>query len=107
MSGQTMIDAMNVLAGIDGDAFGCHHGMKEGQPIKACAQWHIAQRASRNELGDAIKAVIIPPNDEPENDPVGQYVAKWAAEVDPEMKMDGYQLARMWEKTGPHNIELD
>lgn len=107
MAGQTMIDAMNVLAGVDGDAFGCHHGMTEGQPVKACINWQIAaERASRDELFAAIKSVIIPPDDEPENDPVGQYVAKWAAEVDPEQKLDSYQLARLWEKTGPHHITM-
>jgi hypothetical protein len=105
MAGQTMIDAMNVLAGVDGDAFGCHHGMEDGQPRKACINWQIAaERASRDELLAAIQTVAMPMDDAPENDPVGQYVAKWAAEVDPERKMDAYQLARVWEKTGPHHF---
>jgi hypothetical protein len=105
MSGQTMIDAMNVLARVDGDAFGCHHGRTaDGQPRRACAQWYIARRASKDEVLAAIQSVALPVDDAPENDPVGQYVAKWAAEVDPDGTMDAYQLARIWEKTGPHNI---
>lgn len=104
IAGQTMIDAMNVLAGTDGDAFGCHHGMDDGQPTRACVNWLIATRASRGEVLAAIQSVVIPPNDDPENDPVGTYVTKWAAEHDPERKLDSYQLARLWEKTGPHEI---
>jgi hypothetical protein len=67
MAGRTMIDAMNVLAGIDGDLFGCHHGMREGQPVKACINWHIAaERASRDELLAAIQTVRMPADDAPE-----------------------------------------
>jgi hypothetical protein len=107
MAGQTMIDAMNVLAGIDGDVFGCHHGMKDREPTKACAGWLAARRASRDELLQAIGSVAIPNDDNPENDPVGVYVAAWAKQNDPEGKLDSYQLARLWEKTGPHEIRLD
>jgi hypothetical protein len=39
MAGRTMLDAMNVLAGIDGDAFGCHHGMEDREPSRSCAGW--------------------------------------------------------------------
>jgi hypothetical protein len=104
MAGQTMIDAMNVVAGIDGDAFGCHHGMDDGQPTRPCINWLIATRASRNEVLAAIQSVVIPPNDDPENDPVGVYVTAWAQQHDPDRKLDSYQLARLWEKTGPHDI---
>jgi hypothetical protein len=104
MAGQTMIDAMNVLAGVDGDAFGCHHGMESGEPTRPCAMWMAARRAPFHELKAAIGSVLIPPNDAAENDPVGQYVTKWAAEHDPDHKLDSYQLARLWEKTGPHDI---
>jgi hypothetical protein len=108
MAGQTMIDAMNVLAQVDGDAFGCHHGLQEGEPTKPCINWLIAaSRASRDELLAAIQsaAVAIPPNDDPENDPVGVYVTAWAAKHDPDATMNAYQLARLWDKTGPHQIE--
>lgn len=107
MAGQTMIDAMHVLVG-NHDAFCCHRGLTNDadEPTHICVNYLIATRASRDELLAAIKSVVIPPNDDPENDPVGQYVMKWAAEVDPDGKMDAYQLARLWEKTGPHNITM-
>lgn len=107
MAGQTMLDAMNVLARIDGDAFGCHHGLSESEPTRPCINWLIATRASKDEVLAAIQSVVIPPNDDPENDPVGTYAIKWAAEHDPERKLDSYQLARLWEKTGPHNVAVD
>lgn len=107
MAGRTMIDAMHVLAGIDGDAFGCHHGMKEGEPTRPCAMWLAARRASRDELQAALGSVLIPLDDLPENDPVGVYVTTWADQHDPERKLDTYQLARLWERTGPHKITLD
>jgi hypothetical protein len=100
-----MVDAMNVLAGRH-DGFCCHRGLKDNseEPNYICTNYLLAKRASRDELLAAIQSVTIPTNDDPENDPVGQYVIRWANQVDPEGKLDGYKLARLWEKTGPHNI---
>lgn len=104
MAGQTMIDAMRVLARIEGDAFGCHHGLHNGEPTRACARYVAALRAPFAELQAAIASVVVPPDDRPANDPVGVYVTAWAAQVDPDTAMDSYQLARAWERTGPHSI---
>lgn len=104
MAGQTMIDAMRVLARIEGDSFGCHHGLNNGEPTRICARYLAAARGPRSELLEAIASVAVPPDDRPANDPVGVYVTAWAERIDPDRELNAYQLARAWERTGPHSI---
>lgn len=100
MNNRTMLDAMNVLLGLDGDCFGCHHGMDGDGPTRLCAQYVAARRASFDDLKAAFTGLL---DGNPEADQVAAYVTAWADQHDPDRKMDNYQLGRLWEKTGPHD----
>jgi hypothetical protein len=99
MNNGTMMDAMNVLLGLDGDAFGCHHGLVDGEPSKPCARWLAAKRATFDELKAALVGLL---DDRAKVDHVAEYVAAWLDRHDPGRSLDNYKLGRLWEKTGPH-----
>lgn len=93
----TGLTAFNCAAGIDDSPFGCHHGMKDGEPTKLCAGWIAAkqapfatlvavttdlseQLAAHGDVADSVRA---------ETD-------AWLAEIDPDGKLDNYQRGRMF-----------
>lgn len=90
--------ALDCILGIDKDRFGCHHGMKEGQPKRLCVGYiaaHIAPFSFVKEVLTAMNQELATMKDS-DPDPISDAFEAWAITVDPDRKMDVYQLARAW-----------
>lgn len=108
ISAGTGMVAFNCAIGIDKDDFACHHGMKDGEPQKLCAGYI----AAKNAPFDAVKAETFRLLESLDNigdgDGVRGAFDAWAARVDPDYKMDVYELGRRWAKATaqplPHDL---
>lgn len=95
-SAGTGLIAMHCAIGIDPAAFACHHGMKDGEPTMLCAG-AIAAKAAPFEAwkaGISEMAHALPTDDQ--NDPIRIAFDQWREQVDPETRMDVYQLGRAY-----------
>ncbi len=97
-SAGTALTAFNCAARIDPDPFCCHHGMKDGEPQRLCAGYVAAQsapfeflKAETARLHEALGFI-----DDISGDDVRDAFDSWADQIDPDNKLDVYELARRW-----------
>lgn len=89
--------ALDCVLGIDPDRFACHHGMKDGEPSKLCVGYIAAILAPRSFTNEVLRAVKADLDAMPEGpDEIRAAFDVWHNEVDPDRKMDDYQLARAY-----------
>lgn len=89
--------ALDCVLGIDPDRFACHHGMKDGQPSKLCVGYIAATLAPWSFTKEVLAAVKVDLDAMPDGpDEIRAAFDAWHNEVDPERKMDDYQLARAY-----------
>jgi hypothetical protein len=90
--------ALDCILGIDRDRFACHHGMKDGEPKRLCAGYLAAMIAPvsfvKEVIASAHKDLAAFKDGDP--DPVRDDYVRWLSEIDPEGKMDVYQIARAY-----------
>lgn len=90
----TGLVALNCVLGVDTDRFACHHGLKDGEPTKLCVGY-IAARLAPFTLTREILFELGKRLDEQEGpDEVRAAFDAWVSEIDPDRKMNDYQLAR-------------
>jgi hypothetical protein len=101
ISAGTGMVAFNCVVGINEDDFACHHGMKEGEPTKLCAGYLAAllvpfdlMKQAMFNLNEELNAMDTSP------DELRIAFDAWRATIDPEMKLDVYQLGREYAKRG-------
>lgn len=92
----TGIMALNCIVGIDPDDFACHHGMKDGAPTKLCAGYLAAKLAPFEFTREALIRMMARLDGFEGPDQVRADYDAWRASIDPEGKMDAYQLARAY-----------
>lgn len=94
----TGLMAFNCTIGADPDQFVCHHGMKDGHPQRLCAGY----LAAKNAPFDVLKAETIKLHgalaDIGDGDDVRAAFDAWANEIDPDYKLDVYEITRLWQK---------
>lgn len=90
----TLSEALGCLA--SGEPFGCHHGMVDGQPTKACAGMEAARRAPYDVVKSALLTAQVRLGVMPEVDHVRASFDAWATEHDPDDTMNDYQRSRCW-----------
>jgi len=90
--------ALNCVLGVDPDEFACHHGMKEGQPVRYCAGYVAARRAPFPVIKAALSIAMGKLAAASGSDEVREAFDAWLAEVDPDNRMDDYQRARLYER---------
>jgi hypothetical protein len=90
-----VLDCTVHLAGL----FYCHHGIKDGEPKRVCAGYMAAVEApyrfAMKAIGEAHRQ-LLGLTDEV-SDAIRADFDAWYAKVDPDGKMDSYQLARAYE----------
>lgn len=91
----TGLVALNCTLGIDPDNFACHHGLKDGEPTRLCAGFIAAKLAPFSFAQDVLVDLNRRLNAQEGPDQVRAAFDAWLAEVDPERKMNDYQLARV------------
>lgn len=94
--GETALVAFKCAIGADPDRFACHHGMKDGQPVRLCAGYLAAKCAPWDAVKAASHAMTLIDVNAP--DTVRQAFDAWAAMVDPENRLDDYQRGRLYLK---------
>lgn len=98
-SAGTALIAFKCAVGVDTDQFACHHGMKDGWPQRLCAGYYLA---AKNAPFDVLKSETIKLHealaDLGDSDDVRDAFDAWANEVDPDCKLDVYEIARRWQK---------
>lgn len=101
MAATTLI-AFKCAVGADPSPFGCHHGMKDGEPQKPCAGWLASQVADfdtvkeiAGRLAEDLKAIPTGP------DVVREKFDAWIAKVDPAGAMNDYERGRLYLKAFP------
>ena len=93
--------ALDCVLGLDPDRFACHHAMKEGEPSKLCVGYVAASLAPPS----IVREVVLECNrrlNEMKNgdtDEIREAFDRWRGEVDPDAKMNDYELARAYEKS--------
>lgn len=96
--GGTAKVALDCVLQIDRDRFACHHGMKDGEPGKLCAGYLAAMIAPfsfvKQVLESASKDLAAFDADAP--DPVRDDYVRWLGQIDPDGKLDVYQIARAY-----------
>jgi hypothetical protein len=95
----TGIVALNTILGIDTDDFACHHGMEDGEPTRLCAGYIAALLAPFSVTKEALIKLGSRLDDSSGPDEVRAAFDAWLAEVDPDGKMDVYQLGRAYART--------
>ena len=96
--GGTAKQALDCVLGIDGDRFACHHGMRDREPSRLCAGYLAAMIAPFS----FVKEVLASANrdlcafDDAAPDPVRDDYVRWLSKIDPDGKMDVYQIARAY-----------
>lgn len=94
----TGLEAYKCAIGVDDAPFGCHHGLSEGMPTRLCAGYAAARLAPF----DAVKRISAEMaeriKDLPEHDHIRADFDAWWQAVDPDRKMDNYQLARAYSR---------
>lgn len=88
--------ALDCVLGIDTDRFACHHGMKDGEPKKLCVGYIAAVLAPWSFTTKVLAAVKEALDKMQGPDEVRATFDAWHDAVDPERKMDDYQLARAY-----------
>jgi hypothetical protein len=90
--------AMDCLLGVDRDRFACHHGMKDGEPTRLCAGYLAAVIAPFSFVKEVLRSAYdnLGSIDDRMPDPVRDDYVRWLSEVDPDGKMDVYQIARLY-----------
>lgn len=96
--------ALDCVLGIDKDRFACHHGMKEGQPSKLCVGYMAARLAPYSFTKEVLVALAKELGAQTGPDEVRAAFDVWLAEIDPDGKMDDYQLARAHAKSAPPSL---
>lgn len=86
--------ALNCALGIDPDRFACHHGMKDSTPSKICAGYIAARLAPWSKVKELVTLLHEELGHAPEGDDVRASFDAWLRKVDPDGKMDVYQVAR-------------
>lgn len=92
--------ALDCVMGIDKDRFACHHGMKDGEPPRLCTGYIAALLAPwsfTKEVLAAVKRDLDAMGDGP--DEVRAAFDRWHDGIDPDRKMDDYQLARAYARS--------
>jgi hypothetical protein len=98
----TGIVALNCVLGIDKDRFACHHGMKDGQPSKLCVGYVAARLAPFSFTKEVLVTMYKQLGEQPESpDKVRAAFDAWLAEIDPEGKLNDYELARAYAARKP------
>lgn len=96
--------ALDCTLGIDKDRFSCHHGMKDGTPVKLCIGYVAARLApwsfTQMVLTELAKDLDTISDSDP--DDVRAAFDRWLAEIDPAIKSDEYRLARAYAVSRPH-----
>jgi hypothetical protein len=98
--GATIKSAIDCVLGIGDHAdedFACHHGMRDGHPTKICAGYVAALLATPEfkKQGVIWLAGELDKLSE-SHDPIRIAFDTWLSTIDPERKMDNYQLARAY-----------
>jgi hypothetical protein len=78
------------------DTFGCHHGMKNGEPSKLCVGWVAALKAPFKEVQHLLGEMYAELQALPDADPVRAEFDAWVKSIDPEGSLDVYQLGRAY-----------
>lgn len=94
--GGTGILALNCAINVDPDDFACHHGMKEGWPTKLCAGYLAATHAPFEVVRDILERTKQRLDAMEGPDCIREEFDAWWATVDPERKLDNYELGRRW-----------
>lgn len=96
----TVREAMDCTIGVDPAGFGCHKGMKDGTPTRACLGWLAARRyvaenfeRATKDLGRAAADVALC-NGKPNE--VRADFEIFLDLVDPDRALDDYALADLW-----------
>jgi hypothetical protein len=96
--GGTAKQALDCFLGVDRDRFACHHGMKDGEPRRLCSGYLAAMVApfsfAKEVLASAAKNMSA--FDASGQDPVRDDYVRWLSAIDPDGKMDVYQIARAY-----------
>lgn len=103
MSAGTGSNAMNCALGVDPAPFGCHHGMKDGLPSKPCQGWLAAHGYLAglpiNEVSPGLEQLAKDVQAcEGQPDQVRADYERWAAEHDPDGRMNDYERARIFNR---------
>jgi hypothetical protein len=97
MGGTTKM-ALDCVLGVDRDRFACHHGMKDGEPKRVCSGYLAAMIAPfsfvKQVIASAHRDLAAFDADAP--DPVVDDYVRWLSAIDPDGKMDVYQIARAY-----------
>jgi hypothetical protein len=96
--GGTAKQALDCVLGIDRDRFACHHGMKDGEPKRLCAGYLAAMIAPFSFVKEVLASAhkdLAAFNDS-DADPVRDDYVRWLSMIDPDGKMDVYQIARAY-----------
>lgn len=96
MMAATGKDALNCAIGVDQSEFGCHHGLRDGEPTKPCAGWVAARRAPFELMKSTLRTMRARLVKLPEQDRVRADFDAWVASFDPDWRMDNYQWARAY-----------
>lgn len=94
--------ALDCVLGIDKDRFSCHHGMKDGEPTKLCVGYIAARMAPWSQIVMILETL----KKEMDSlagagpDDVRAAFDAWVAELDPQHKMNDYELARAFANRG-------
>ena len=98
MTAGTGIVALNCVLGVDRDRFACHHGMEDGQPKKICVGYIAARIAPFSSVKEVMALLHSEMGEGDADDPVRAAFDAWLQEIDPEGKMDVYQVARAYQR---------
>lgn len=95
-SAATALTAFRCSLSIDKDRFACHHGMKNGEPQRICVGYLASLLAPFSIAKEAVLAFHSDLQTLPEADPIREAFDAWLTEIDPDGKMDVYQVGRAW-----------
>lgn len=97
--------ALNCVLGIDKDRFACHYGMKDGTPQRICVGYIAARMAPFSLVKEAMSFLYEEIAKVGDNaDPVRESFDAWLGEIDPDGKMDVYQIARAHLRTAQGKV---
>lgn len=90
--------ALDCVLGIDRDRFACHHGMRDGEPKRICSGYYAAMVAPFSFVKEVLESVHkdLAAFKDGDPDPVMDDYLRWLSRIDPDGKMDVYQIARAY-----------
>lgn len=96
--GGTAKQALDCVLGIDRDRFACHHGMKDGEPRRLCSGYLAAMIAPFSFVKEVVSSAGEDMNsfDDTAPDLVRDDYVRWLSKIDPEGRLDVYQIARAY-----------